>query len=149
MLGQPQLMVRLPSVRFSSVRSMVFFQSNRLDFQTLPPTQPFNVNNQQPPRSGYQPPGAYQAPNQPVNRQNRMPTEHMDNIIQCALPIHPNTPAGQALYNAQIVQWNTKYAGHQVSEIQPYPLSPGTAPVASGECWKCGIDDVYFIPPTN
>jgi hypothetical protein len=43
------------------------------------------------------------------------------------------------LYNIQIVQWNTEYAGQQVSEIRPYPLSPGTTPVASGECWKCGM----------
>lgn len=107
--------------------------------QNYPPTQPLNVNNQQPARGGYQPPGAYHAPNQPANRQNRTPAERMDDVIRRALPIHPNTPAGRALYNAQIIQWNTQYTGQQVSEIRPYPLSPGTTPVASGECWKCGM----------
>jgi hypothetical protein len=63
----------------------------------------------------------------------------MNDIIQLALPIHPNTSAGQALYNAQIMQWNAQYTGQQVNKTQPYPHSPGTAPAASGECWKCGM----------
>ena len=25
-----------------------------------------------------------------------------------------------------------------LNETRPYPLTPGTVPVASGECWKCG-----------
>jgi hypothetical protein len=63
----------------------------------------------------------------------------MEDVIRLALPIHPNTPAGRALYNAQINQWNLDNQGHYVSEARPYPLSPGTTPVASGECWKCGM----------
>src|ERR1700733_8135584 len=63
----------------------------------------------------------------------------MVDVIWLALPIHPNTPAGQALYNAQITQWNINNPGLYVSETQPYPLSPRTAPVVSGECWKCGM----------
>jgi hypothetical protein len=98
-----------------------------------PPAPAFNSNNQPPART------TYQAPNQPAYRQNRTPTEHMDNVIRRALPTHLNTPASRVLYNAQIVQWNTEYAGQQVSETRPYPLSPRTAPVASGECWKCGM----------
>jgi hypothetical protein len=122
-----------PTPRFPTLRTQPPAPQNYL------PTQPFNANNQQPARGGYQPPGAYQAPNQPANRQNRTPAERMDDVIRRALPIHPNTPAGRALYNAQIIQWNTEHAGQQASEIRPYPLSPGTAPVASGECWKCGM----------
>jgi hypothetical protein len=63
----------------------------------------------------------------------------MEDIIHRALPIHPNTPAGRALYNTQINQWNIDNPGQYVSETRPYPLSPGTTPVASGECWKCGM----------
>jgi hypothetical protein len=50
-----------------------------------------------------------------------------------------NTSAGQASYNTQIMQWNTQHTRQQVNKTQPYPLSPGTAPAASGECWKCGM----------
>jgi hypothetical protein len=75
-----------------------------------PPAPAFNPNNQPPART------TYQAPNQPAYRQNRTPAECMDDVIWRALPTHPNTPAGHALYNAQIIQWNTEYAGQQVSE---------------------------------
>ncbi|KAF8219272.1 hypothetical protein L208DRAFT_1418474, partial [Tricholoma matsutake] len=63
----------------------------------------------------------------------------MADVVRLALPIHPNTPAGRAAYNAQIAQWDNDYPGQLVSELRPYPLSPGTAPVASGECWKCSM----------
>jgi hypothetical protein len=97
-----------------------------------PPAPTFNANNQPPAHA------AHQAPNQPAHRQNRTPAERMNDVIRLALPIHPNTPAGWASYNAQITRWNTEYAGQHVSETRPYPLSPGTMPVASGECWRCG-----------
>lgn len=95
-----------------------------------PPAQTFN---QYPARA------AYQAPNQMPYRQNRPPAARMEDVIRLALPIHPNTPAGRALYNAQITQWNLDNPGQYVSETRPYPLSPGTTPVGSGECWKCGM----------
>lgn len=94
-----------------------------------PPAQTFNANNQPPARA------AHHAP----NRQHRPPAERMNDVIRFALLIHPNNPAGWALYNAQITQWNNENPGQYVSEMRPYPLSPGTTPVASGECWKCGM----------
>jgi hypothetical protein len=116
-----------PNPRFPTLRTQPPSAPN------YPPTPTFNATNPLPARSTYQP------PNQPVHKQNRTPTERMNDVIRRALPIHLNTPAGRALYNAQIIQWNTEHAGQQVSEMRPYPLSPGTAPVASGECWKCGM----------
>jgi hypothetical protein len=65
--------------------------------------------------------------------------ECMADVVWLMLPIHPNTPAGQTLYNTQITQWNIDNPGLYVSKMQPYPLSPGTAPIMSGECWKCGM----------
>ena len=43
-------------------------------------------------------------------------------------------------YNNQIATWHATYGqnGKGPTETRPYPLSPGTVPVASGECWKCG-----------
>jgi hypothetical protein len=78
----------------------------------LAPT--FNATNQPPTCT------AYQVSNQPAHK-HRTPAEHMNDVIRLALPIHPNTPAGQVVYNAQIAQWNTLYAGQQVNETRPYP----------------------------
>jgi hypothetical protein len=95
--------------------------------QNHSPAPTFNTNN------------PFATQNQPPHRQNRPPAERMADIIRLALPIHPNTPAGRALYNTQIAQWNSDHPGQLVSELRPYPLSPGTAPIMSGECWKCGM----------
>jgi hypothetical protein len=107
--------------------------------QTQPPNAPnyslapiFNAANQPPTHT------AYQALNQPTHR-HQTPAKHMNDVIQLTLPIHLNTPASQALYNAQIAQLNTLYAGQQVNKTQPYPLSPETIPVASEDHWKCGL----------
>jgi hypothetical protein len=116
-----------PVPRFPTLRNQPLNATN------YPSTPAFNTNNQNPARN------TYLAPNQPTTRQNRTPAERMNDVIQRALPIHPNTPDGRASYNTQIVQWNTEHAGQQVSETRPYPLSPGTMPVASGECWRCGM----------
>ena len=59
--------------------------------------------------------------------------------VWLALPIQPNTPVGWAAYDRQIVDWNSANPGQTVSEFRPYPLVLGTNPVASDECWKCGM----------
>ena len=57
-----------------------------------------------------------------------------------ALPLQPNNPEGVINYNNQMAAWQTTYgqSGKGPTETRPYPLTPGTVPVASGECWKCG-----------
>ena len=56
-----------------------------------------------------------------------------------ALIHHPNTAAGLALYAAQIVAWNKAFPGRlKANEHCPYPLTPGTAALASNECFSCG-----------
>jgi hypothetical protein len=55
----------------------------------------------------------------------------------------PNTAEGRTTYAAQVAEWTARN-GHIPSEriaveTTGYPLSPGTAPPCSGECWKCGI----------
>jgi hypothetical protein len=115
-----------PPPRFPTLQT----QPSNAPNYPLAPT--FNAANQTPTCT------AYQALNQPAHK-HRTPAERMNNVIRLTLPIHSNTPAGQVLYNTQIAQWNTLYTGQQVNETRPYPLSPGTAPVTSGECWKCGL----------
>ena len=66
--------------------------------------------------------------------------ERLADVLTKALPIHPRNSEGIALYNAQILLWQSTFGqnGKGPNEIRPYPLTPGTVPVASGECWKCG-----------
>jgi hypothetical protein len=63
---------------------------------------------------------------------------HQD-LIQFALPHHPNTPAGLIAYRAQIAVWHTANPNRKPDEQHPYPLMPGTPPVGSRECWDCGL----------
>ncbi|KIM35495.1 hypothetical protein M413DRAFT_32445 [Hebeloma cylindrosporum] len=70
--------------------------------------------------------------------QYRPDAERLVDVVRLALPIQPNTPAGRAAYQAQISKWSLQHGDRPVNEMRPYPLSPGTSAVASGECWKCG-----------
>jgi hypothetical protein len=79
-----------------------------------------------------------QTPNPPAYRRDRPPAARMEDVIRLALTIQPDTPAGRAAYNTQITEWNANNPRQFVNELRPYPLSPGTSPVATGECWKCG-----------
>jgi len=66
--------------------------------------------------------------------------DRLADVLNKALPIHPNNLDGIASYNVQISVWQSTHgqSGKGPSETRPYPLSPGSAPVASGECWTCG-----------
>jgi len=59
-------------------------------------------------------------------------------LIQ-ALPQQPDNAAGQAAYAAQLAQWNAKWGENtRVTHETGYPLKPGTAAIASSECFACG-----------
>ena len=62
----------------------------------------------------------------------------MEEITNRPLPHHPDTPAGHALYTAQISLWISLHTGKGPNEFRPYPLTPGTEAVATNECWTCG-----------
>jgi hypothetical protein len=56
-----------------------------------------------------------------------------------ALSQHPNTPAGLALYTAQITAWNKAFPGRlKANEFCPYLLTPGTVALCSNKCFCCG-----------
>ncbi|KAH9848603.1 hypothetical protein C2E23DRAFT_739011 [Lenzites betulinus] len=57
-----------------------------------------------------------------------------------ALPPPPDTEEGRKLYEQQKAEWHAKHGakGAYPNEQRPYPLRPGTLPVASDECWRCG-----------
>jgi hypothetical protein len=54
---------------------------------------------------------------------------------------HPDTPQGNAAYAQQVVFWKaanpSKYKGGD--EFAPYPLTPGTDPIGTDECFTCGL----------
>ncbi|KAJ7319257.1 hypothetical protein DFH08DRAFT_819204 [Mycena albidolilacea] len=54
---------------------------------------------------------------------------------------HADNPTGLAAYQQQVQAWITanpaKYSGGD--EYAPYPLTPGTDAVGSGECFDCGV----------
>ena len=78
-------------------------------------------------------------PRAPYNA-DRPAHERLSDVLTKALPIHPRNSEGIAQYNAQVLLWQTTHGqnGKGPNESRPYPLTPGTVPVASGECWKCG-----------
>lgn len=102
-----------------------------------------NINitpqTQNPPHNRFQQTVATPGP-RPVFSTERPAHERLADVLSKALPIHPRNAEGIALYGAQIAFWQSNYgmSGKGPNETRPYPLTPGTVPVASGECWKCG-----------
>ena len=78
-----------------------------------------------------------QGPSQQYRGPQRTDAEKLT-IIARIPPPHPDTPNGWAAYNAEIATWNSNNYGRTAYETRPYPLTPGTSPVASGECFSCG-----------
>ena len=76
----------------------------------------------------------------PIFTTERPAHERLADVLNKALPIHPKNAEGIAQYNAQVLLWQSTFGqnGKGPNETRPYPLTPGTVPVASGECWKCG-----------
>ncbi|KAJ6595417.1 hypothetical protein B0H10DRAFT_2442049 [Mycena sp. CBHHK59/15] len=64
---------------------------------------------------------------------------------------HASTPAGQTAYQLQVQAWAaanpTKYQGGD--EYAPYPLTPGTEAVGTGECFDCGARHFKDAPHTR
>ncbi|OBZ66049.1 hypothetical protein A0H81_13929 [Grifola frondosa] len=52
---------------------------------------------------------------------------------------HPDSEPGHIAYKTQITEWTQKNPNATPDETKPYPLTPGTAPVGSRECHRCGI----------
>lgn len=56
-----------------------------------------------------------------------------------AWPVQPNSQPGNEVYADQLRQWRRMYGDNtRASEDTGFPLSPGTAPPCSGECYNCG-----------
>ena len=52
---------------------------------------------------------------------------------------HTNNNQGCAEYTTKVTEWRTAHLGkYGGDEFAPFPLTPGTTSVASGECFQCG-----------
>ncbi|KAJ7657485.1 hypothetical protein B0H17DRAFT_1145919 [Mycena rosella] len=74
----------------------------------------------------------------PMGRVYRTDSERLRMIQKTAVTIHPHNQAGLAAYTQQIAAYAQKHRTLKPSEERPYPLTPGTIGVGSGECHKCG-----------
>ncbi|KIM82768.1 hypothetical protein PILCRDRAFT_88425 [Piloderma croceum F 1598] len=50
----------------------------------------------------------------------------------------PDSETNRAAYQAQVVDWHRNNPGTTPDEQHHYPLTPGTAPLGSRECYDCG-----------
>ena len=77
----------------------------------------------------------------PVSRslRDRPSAVRYQDMIQFTLPHHPSTEAGGAAYHLQVTEWHRANPHIKPDERHPYPLTPGSVPVSSRECWGCGL----------
>jgi hypothetical protein len=78
-----------------------------------------------------------QPPTSQSIRDRPIALRHQD-LIRYALPHHPKTTEGNTAYQAQVVAWHAANPNIRPDEQHPYPLTPGSPPVGSRECWGCG-----------
>jgi hypothetical protein len=72
------------------------------------------------------------------NTPQQSPPQANNNVTYSTGPF-PNTPDGWTQYKEACRSFYLKYGdGAQSGVAKPYPLTPGSLPVASGECWACG-----------
>ncbi|KAI0720692.1 hypothetical protein C8T65DRAFT_632454 [Cerioporus squamosus] len=53
---------------------------------------------------------------------------------------HPGNAEGIAAYLTELDEWTKRHGGAVPDKTKPYPLTPGSTPVGSGECFSCGHD---------
>lgn len=102
------------------------------------PAPRFNAPRPYTPQAPFTPPAPAYAQQRAPAFQTRSATDRMNDVHRLALPQHPDNPAGHLAYAAQVAAWTAANPLGKPNEFQPYPLTPGTSPVATRECWHCG-----------
>jgi hypothetical protein len=82
-------------------------------------------------------PANYAMPQTPT-KQFPFLQERADNLRQTLPSMHPPTDAGRRTYEQQRHEWHDRNGDRRADDTCPYPLTPGTAPIGSKECYKCG-----------
>jgi hypothetical protein len=81
---------------------------------------------------------SYNTANTPGTSGRPSPTPTLNNSVTPPTPF-PDTPDGQHAYAAAVTTFYTTFGLDAKSSVsRPHPLSPGTLPAGSGECWRCG-----------
>jgi Zinc knuckle len=68
-------------------------------------------------------------------------TEAEKSILKASIalyPLQPDTPEGEAAYLEQLRTWRRLNGDNPITKTTGFPLRPGGAQPASGECYKCG-----------
>jgi hypothetical protein len=81
------------------------------------------------------------APSAPSRFNNNAPqTQQQSNpAVSYSTGPFPNTPDGWSQYRQACESFYAKYGEGALSGItKPFPLTPGSLPTGSGECWACG-----------
>lgn len=74
-------------------------------------------------------------------RAYRPDAERLRMILASPVLIQVRNTAGLAAYALEMTNYNRKHGARagKPSEERPYPLTPGTVAVGSGECHRCGL----------
>lgn len=93
---------------------------------------PFPTNEFPPTSSLAQPQGKLIS-----NQQNRLPTS-TPNLVWLSPPTFPATVEGWKAYKEAVNKWHRDNPSGKPQSHNPYPLTPGSTPPGSSECWRCG-----------
>ncbi|OCH93945.1 hypothetical protein OBBRIDRAFT_832251 [Obba rivulosa] len=103
--------------------------------QQLPNANPFIASAPMHPGNLF-----YNANQSTMQRNPRRPEERYA-TMKANLPIHhEDTEAGRRTYQAQLAKWLKDHREVEPNEYRPFPLKPGTQPLGSRECYRCGQD---------
>ena len=86
---------------------------------------------------GLRPPIARPAVGLNPLRERPVSQRHHD-LLHFAIVQHPDSETGWTAYQAQVVEWHRNNPGTTPDEQHHYPLTPGTTPLGSRECYDCG-----------
>jgi len=124
------------------VRASVADITSRLQRTTIAPTirNPTNLTPMTSPTTTCF--TVQQRPRQQVYNTAEPVTESQREALCCIIETyeqHPPTTAGHQAHQMQVAQWVAKHRENtRVTDLTPYLLTPGTATICSGECFKCG-----------
>ena len=96
-------------------------------------------------------------PQTPTHNRPQMTNQDLARKAIAASSNFPNTSEGRTNYLAAMQAWESVYPPTREVDYTtaPYPLTPGTAPLGSRECYTCGVqghinkDHDPAVPPVN
>ena len=80
-------------------------------------------------------------PQKPTPNRTQLTNQDLARKAIAVSSTFPDTPEGKANYQTALQAWEAVYPPAREVDFTtaPYPLTPGTAPLGSRECYRCGI----------